>query len=288
MGIFLLIIIFVFLFSFIYFSFQLAFVKRQFKDCNTLTFGKKGHGKDVFFALVIHARKKKHYANIPYDKNTTILHPRQYSITPNTYQNFIEGKVIKIPKILQEGYDYYVSDGGIVLPSQYDSVLDKVYPSFPLAYALSRQLWGSNVHVNSQSIERPWKKIREQADSFFLCQSCVKLPFFLLLNVRFYDKYNSALQELAPLKNLFLNKYAKANKAMYVAQNGSIRNLHLLCPKRWLTYDTRYFHSVIFGDKYVKPKKLNIILFFKSVRSKCINTFRKKMGGYSKGHRPLV
>jgi len=239
---------------YLYFYFNLKFVVKQFEAGNTITFGKKGKGKDVLFALIIHARKKRHYANIPYDKNSILLAPKQYSISPNTYRNFINGKVERVKKDLIEGADYYLSDGGIVLPSQFDSLLDKDFPSFPLAYALSRQLWGSNVHVNSQALGRVWIKLREQADSYFECRSRFILPGFIFLNVRFYDKYNSALQCLAPLKKMVLNKYARANSALYTAQNGEIKEIRLLCPKKWLKYDTRYFHQVLFGEKYKKIK----------------------------------
>jgi len=235
-----------------YFWLQLKFVVKQFKRGNTITFGKKGMGKDVLLAAVIHARKQKHYANIPYDKNTTVLHPSKYSVAPNTYKDFIDGKVINIKKLLIEGYDYYLSDGGIVLPSQFDSVLDKLYPSFPLAYALSRQLWGSNVHVNTQALGRVWIKLREQADSYFECRNKTILPGMIILHVRYYDKYSSAQSGLAPLKKMMLNKYARANYELYKAQNGDIKNIHLLVPKKWLKYDTRYFHQVLFGSKYAK------------------------------------
>jgi len=236
-------------------------VVKVFKSGNVITFGKKGNGKDVVHAMVIHLRKKGHYSNIPYDKNTIILAPAQYSVGLNDYKNFISGNVIKCKKLLLEGYDYYLSDGGIVLPSQYDTFLDKQYPGFPIAYALSRHLWGSNVHVNSQALDRVWKKLREQADNFVMCRSCTNLGTHLLVSVRIYEKYSTALQGLAPMKNSFLNKYARAEYNLYKAQNGSIEDLLLFVPKKWLKYDTRYFHQVLFGSKFVKTaSKTKIII----------------------------
>ena len=116
----------------------------------------------------------------------------------------------------------------------------------PLLYSLSRHLYNNNIHVNTQSLERPWKALREQADFFVKCNGVIKLPFFLIISCNTYDKYRSALDELEPLSARILNKYSKAEVDLYHAQNGEIHSGHIFIRKSKIKYDTRAFEKLVF------------------------------------------
>ena len=133
---------------------------------NVLVFGRKRHGKDLIFAHVIALRGEKHYANIPYDNNTEVRALSDLNVGDNTFDDFVNCTVQSFSPTFDEGFDFFISDGGIYLPCQYDKELDKLYPSMPIFFALSGQLYDMNVHLNSQAVDRSWKKLREQADFF--------------------------------------------------------------------------------------------------------------------------
>jgi len=223
------------------------FIKEKFEDSNIIVFGKKGSGKDLLFQLVINLRKKKHYSNIVYNKKTEIICIDQLSVSPNTYELAIQGKFIVVPKIFEESTDAYISDGGIFLPSQYDHQLDRQFPSFPIFYALSRHLYKSNIHINTQSLTRVWKKIREQADGYFKTAGVINFGPWLFLRVRYYDKYETAEANMSPLASRFMNKYARAEADQYLAMHGLIKDMFVFIPKKSIHYSTRYFHDVFFG-----------------------------------------
>ncbi|MDE7107490.1 MAG: hypothetical protein K2O39_04125, partial [Clostridiales bacterium] len=138
----------------------------EFRRCNVLVFGKKGTGKDLIFAHVIALRGEKHYANIPYDYNTEVIELHEVAAGDNTFEDCVNGTVRPFTPRFEEGWDIYMSDLGIYFPSSLHILLDKLYPSLPVDMALSRQLYNSNRHGNCQAFERPWIKIREQADSY--------------------------------------------------------------------------------------------------------------------------
>ena len=92
------------------------FLIRQFDRCNCIVFGKKGTGKDLLFNAVINGRKKPCYANIPYnEKFCEVRQIKDFSVSPNTYENFLNDDIKVIDKTLEENKDYYISDGGFVL-----------------------------------------------------------------------------------------------------------------------------------------------------------------------------
>lgn len=138
-------------------------IVKEFDSCNVLIAGKQGTGKDLLTQAVINARKKPYYANMGYGGKYTHKEINDFSVSPNTYQDFIDGKITKIHKVGKDSVDVYISDAGIHLPSQYDSILYKKYPSFPIYYALSRQLYNQHIHMNAQQYTRIWKAIREQS-----------------------------------------------------------------------------------------------------------------------------
>lgn len=206
----------------------------EFSRCNTLTFGKKGSGKDLIFAHVIALRGEKHYANIPYDGNTEVINLSEINVGDNTFEDFIKGTVRPFHPRFEEGCDIYVSDGGIYLPCQYNTLLNQRYPGMPIFFALSRQLYDLNVHLNSQAVGRSWDKLREQADSFIQVLGTVARGDCLYVKIRGYDKLSDAEKET--------NCTAKFTVRIPIAE---------------LQYDTRYFRQFLFD---CPPRTRNQIL----------------------------
>lgn len=224
-------------------------IVKDFERNNVIVFGKKGCGKDLLFSEVIRKRKTAYVSNCDYGgKGYMPFKPSQISLAPNDFRSFIDDKITTIKKDDPlEGVDFYLSDGGIYFPSQYDGVLDKKYPSLPIFYALSRHLYASNFHINTQALGRIWLKIREQADTYIKACRVLKLPFFLIVKARIYDKYESALNDVRPLKVAKLNKYAKSEANMFKASQGYIKEGYLIIRKKHISYDTRLFHTKVFG-----------------------------------------
>lgn len=253
-------------------------IKKAFIEGNVMVSGRKGFGKDVLFSTMINSRKEPYFANINYGGNYTHITFKELLLGDNTYNNFIYGNVKPCEKNTHlETHDIYISDGGIYLPSQADSVLHKAYPSLPITYALSRHLFNNGLHVNTQRLDRVWKALREQADYFVLMRKrCLKLPFLIVLFTTEYTKYDSALQELAPMKNTLFNKYSKAEQNLYKAKHGFIKDGLIIVTKRSLHYDTRAFHKVIYGEE--APRKETLC---QKVKKKCCQ-FSKKTCNSSK------
>ena len=240
-------VIFVLLIIFIRLRFiNLSYTARQFAKQNVIVTGKKGTGKDVLFSAIINKRKKLAYSNINYGKYT-IVKPISYLNTlPNTYENLLENRIQIIEKNIQEKTDYYLSDGGIYLPSQYDIALCKNenYKSLPIFYTLSRHLGDMNVHVNVQNINRLWIKLREHADYYINCKGCLNLGFWLYLKTIHYENYDDCLNNKLPSRR----RKQDENK-------GHIEYKRYLISKRFLTYDTRHFHQVFYGVPAPKNNK---------------------------------
>lgn len=227
-------------------------IVRNFKKCNVIVAGKKGTGKDLIFNKVINKRHDEYYSNIQYGGKCNLISLKQVSVYPNTYDDFINEKVTKIERTFKEGKDIYVSDGGIFLPSYKDSTLYKVYPSMPIYYALSRHLYNHNVHVNVQNYERLWKALREQADYFITCKKTIKIFGIFFTKCITYDKYQSALQGMLPLKARMMNKYSKAEVDIFNATNGEIRQGWVIQFKHNIHYNTRAFENVILKGERIE------------------------------------
>ncbi len=193
----------------------------EFSRCNVMVFGKKGTGKDVLFAHVIALRGEKHYANIPYDKNTEVITLDEINVGDNTYEDFINGTVRPVPARFKERCDIYISDGGVYLPAQYHGLLEKKYPSMPAFFALSRQLYDLNIHINSQALQRPWDKLREQADSYIQILGNYIRKDCMYLRIKIYSDYDEAK--------------AQKNEVL----SGTVR-----VPLSELWFNTRYFRDV--------------------------------------------
>ena len=234
-------------------------ILNRFKNGNVIVSGRKGTGKDLLFSAVINSRKDEYFSNLDYDEgekynNITF---KEIELKPNDYNNFINGNITLINKNSKlEGHDIYISDAGCYLPSQFDSVLHKTYPSMPLFFALNRHLYNNGMHLNAQRLDRIWKSLREQADTYILIRKRrLSLPFFFVVFTTVYDKYESALHELSPLNSRLFNKFSKAEKDKFKATNGYIHNGLIFIRKKSLKYDCRAFHQVIFGESAPQIKK---------------------------------
>lgn len=230
----------------------------KFKKGNVIVFGTKGSGKDLIFQKVISKRKKEPYnANIPYGYNYTEITLNELSVAPNTFEDFIDNKITKIPRIEQrEKTDAYISDGGVYLPSQYDTKLSKLYPSLPIFYALSRQLYSMNIHINTQALNRVWVKLREQADFFYKAIDTYRIFGILFTKVRYYETYQSAEQNILPLKKQFMNKNLNNLAEQYYATHGEIKDFWICQRISKIKYDTRHFKKVLFQDETPQPPTL--------------------------------
>jgi len=225
------------------------YIVSYFKKCNVVVAGKKGTGKDLIFNKVINKRHDYYYSNIKYGGKCKLISLKQVSVSPNTYKEFINENVTKISRTFKEKKDIYISDGGIFLPSYMDATLYKTYPSMPIYYALSRHLYNHNLHVNVQNYERLWKALREQADFFVTCKKTIKIFGIFFTKCITYDKLQSAMQGLLPLKARFLNKYSKAEVDLFNSQNGEIKSGWVIQFKHNIHYDTRAFEKIILRGK---------------------------------------
>lgn len=237
-----------FVVAFIHLKKSNRILKDTFKNHNVIVYGAKGKGKDLLFQKVIYLNRNKPYtSNISYGYNCTIRPLQDLNIDPNTYDNFINNDIKKcIRNDSLEGVDYYLSDGGIYLPSQYDHILHKTYPSFSIYYALSRHLYNSNIHINTQALTRLWKAIREQGDYYIRCIKVIKIFNIFISKICLYEKYESALNNYLPINTRILNKFSKAEVDQYTATNGFIQNRYFITLKKHIKYDTRHFKDIVF------------------------------------------
>lgn len=225
----------------------------MFKSGNCIVYGKKGHGKDLLFNAVINARNELAYSNIQFNRDLVqIKSIKDFNVEPNTFLNMIENDVKIIPKTIKEGTDMYISDGGIYLPSQYQGILVKKYPSLPIFYALSRHLAEMSIHINAQALNRIWDKLREQADTYFRCVRSYKTLFrkSIITEIIIYDTYDSALAALQPYESrIFKSNEEKAELLKFKAKNGNIERVYIKQKIKSCKYDTRHFHSVFYGKR---------------------------------------
>lgn len=236
-------------------------LKEAFDRCNVIVYGKKGTGKDLLFQKVINLRKKEYYSNISYGGNYHNIKMADLELKNNTYDNFIKGTINICQKPLFEGKDIYFSDIGTIAPSQCDSSLHKTYPSFPITYALSRHLYANNIHCNCQNLERVWKALREQADFYIKCRRKLSIGPFIVSFITLYDKYESAKNNILPMKVRFSNENSKALSDQFNATYGLIRNRFFIQLKKKIYYDTRAYHKIVFGIPSPCPLGLPPLIF---------------------------
>lgn len=218
-------------------------LRKFFQLGNVIVYGSRGKGKDVLFNAISN-KDKFYYSNIPYtNKKCEIITLKDLELGDNTFNNLINNNFKKVPWRFKDNCDFYISDCGAFMPSQYDSTLHKIYPSFPITYAFSRHIGNHNIHCNSQNLERIWKALREQADTYIKCLGVSKFPFFLLLKYRIYDKYSSARNDIRPIKRGLLIR--DSNLKIQDANVGLIKESWIIVSKLKTKYNSRYFKDVL-------------------------------------------
>ena len=221
-------------------------LKDIFKNNNVIVYGKKGTGKDVLFNYITNTRKE-YYSNIPYtNKHYKLITPSMLKLGVNDYENLLNDNVIKCNWDFKEGLDFFLSDCGVLLPSQYDSYLHKKYKGLPLIYALSRHIGLHNIHCNSQNLERIWKPLREQADTYIKCLKTIKIPFFLIVKYRIYDKYSSAVNDIRICKGGLFS--TSDTIKVQNANVGIIKEKSIIVLKKHTKYNSRYFKGVFLNN----------------------------------------
>lgn len=279
------VLLIVFLGFFIKYLLSKKLLLDSFEKNNCIVDGKKGTGKDLIFQYVINHRKKKYLSNISYGGKYKNVELHQLELKPNTYENFINGEVVKVDKNNSwEGVDIYISDGGIYLPSQYDNLLHKKYPSLPIYYALSRHLYNSNVHINSQSLDRIRKALREQGETFVKAKKTIKLPFLLITKFIVYDKIRSASMNLEPFQphkhGLIREKEMTDNKkSEFKSLYGDIKSGFIVQLKKSVKYDTRAFEKIVFKNPSSNVgqtrEKWSLKQLLNSLKNKLLNKHKK-------------
>jgi len=237
-----------------------AFLVDIFNNHKTETFGYQGTGKDLLTSHVIRLIGRPHYGNMCYDDNTVLFDLKDLNAGGNTYQDLINGTVNKFPRRFAEGWHKYISDCGIYLPSQYYKDLEELYPGMPVEFALHRQLYNSQIHINSQDIDRPWTKLTEQIDVYINTLSVRKQGEYLYVRYIYYTKYDSARRRLLPLPRT-KGIGGDRDAAQFYATNGEISEHEIRAHMRDIEYDTRYFKNVFFldeeGMQRYKPIRIN-------------------------------
>lgn len=238
-------------------------VLRLFESGNVMVSGLRGSGKDVLFGNVISRRKKDYVSNLNYTDsvNYHVLDFEKIDCGKNTYKNLLSGDVLFYEYPYPEGADIYLSDAGIYFPSQYCNELNKAYPYLPVYMALSRQVSHNNFHINVQSLNRAWDKIREQSDIYIMCVSVNKfLARFgiILQRIIIYDKYQSAVDRVKPCRikvplislNPKVRQDAQIALDKFANQYGEVRS-HTLLYLNKSKHDTYYFEKLFKGGRKI-------------------------------------
>lgn len=216
-------------------------VLSYFKNGSVIVFGKKGSGKDVLFNYVTN-NSREYYSNIQYTKKPLrLIQLNELTIGSNDFEKLINNNVEKIDACFKDNVDVFISDAGAHLPSQMDAYLHKKYKGMPLYYAMSRHLYKQNIHCNTQALERLWKSLREQADTYIKCLGFKKGFIISKLKIRIYDKYSTALNDIRPLKRNIL-KTETGN--VHLSNTGEIKEYTLYMLTSKIKYDTRYFKKI--------------------------------------------
>lgn len=225
---------------------------KLFEDGNVCVYGLRGRGKDLLMSNVAVRRKLPYVCNVDYGGLHNEFHPDDFNCGYNSYKNFIDECLNKYVYPFPDGTDVYISDAGIYFPAQYCNELNRDYKYFPTFFGLSRHVGKANVHTNAQNLARIWDKIREQSDTYILCNwSKVLFGRFVIQHVTLYDKYDSALNKMLPFSvtpPLFASRDAITNlriqKQMYECKHGHIKH-RLLFYIHKSNYNDRHFKEVL-------------------------------------------
>ena len=218
----------------LYWIYQDKWLLNAFDNFDTAVYGLRGTGKDVIFAHAINLRGGKHYSNIYYNADTEVRDLKDLNVGGNRYEDFIEGDITPFEPNFEEGYHFFISDAGVYLGCQYNKELNDNYGELPIHLALRRHLYDSHVHTNSQALNRPWDKIREQQGIFIHTLGTVDYGDHLIVTAISYTKYESALECLPPPEQP--DKY-------HVMKYGEILEHKFRVPVDSLSYDTRHFKT---------------------------------------------
>lgn len=223
---------------------------KLFKQGNVSVCGLKGSGKDMLFANVVRRRKCAYISNTDYGGMFIQFKPDQLNCQ-NTWRNFMTGNLHRFIYPYDDGIDFYIADGGVYMPSQYQGELCKEYSHIPVFMALSRHLGDCNVHYNVQNLNRMWDKIREQSDTYIRCIKCkVLFRFLVLQKVIVYEKYESAVNRVPPfrLRRPLLNpdriQQWEIQRSNYEIAHGTVKPRILIYINR-SKYNTRVFKEML-------------------------------------------
>lgn len=238
---------------------RLTKIIKLFEEGSVNVNGKRGSGKDLLTSNVIARRNLPYVSNVPYGGN---YYPFEYSKIDcggNTYRNLINGNVKSYAYPYPDKTDVYLSDCGVYFPSQYCGELNRDYPELSTFCALSRHLGDCSVHFNTQAPQRPWDKLREQAETYIRCRWAKVFNFFglklVLQKITLYDKFQSCVDKCEPCRirvPLFGSKEVKMQARTHIDKfrdsRGKITS-HLLFYLHRGDYDTRYFKTLLKGKK---------------------------------------
>jgi hypothetical protein len=223
----------------LYWEYQNRWLLNAFDNYDCAVYGLRGAGKDVLFAHVINLKSGKHYSNIYYNDQTEVRDLKELNVGGNTYEDFINGKIKKFTPNFEENYHFFISDAGVYLGCQYNKELNANYGELPIHIALRRHLYNSHLHTNSQALNRPWDKVREQQGLFLHALGVLDYGEFLIVKAVSYTKYESAL-ECLPVPD-------KPDK-YHTMKYGEILEHKFLVPTSSLTYDTRHFKTILLNE----------------------------------------
>jgi hypothetical protein len=229
-------------------------LKEMFTKGNMIVIGKKGKGKDVLFNHVINLIDMPHYANMPYNHNTEIRLIKDLELAGNTFEALVNGTVTQCERTLQPNTNFWISDAGIFLPSQEDIVLQKLYPTLPVHYALSRQTYQMNIHANTQELTRVWKKLREQTDGVIFVRRNKKTSKHITLEIVYWEYYKSAEAGIMPLASGTEQQYAE-----FEAKYGIIERRFIRVYWEDVTFDTHYLGQKLLKEQEPVQQKRSIL-----------------------------
>ncbi len=237
---------------------------------NGIIYGGRGKGKGLLLNYRIRKDKSNPFCNVRYGNAELLDNPAEYlnSISPNDTNTFINGQVKIIEKNNKfEKRNVYIDDVNLIMPNWSDSELKKKYTSMPPLLAINRHLYDNFMIITTQDIERPWKILRELQGDFsikaiksfgfgFLWNCIPILRYFAYTKYIYHELPKSS--GMLPFKAVgAVNEVAKhgyltsgqATKEVYEASNGVIKYGFVLQLKKYIDYDTRWFHEVVFGTK---------------------------------------
>lgn len=226
-------------------------ILKLFNSGNVCVFGLRGRGKDLLMSNVVARRGLPYVCNSNYGGDHIPLIMKEFDCGGNTYDNFLNNKIIPYVYPYSDGVDIYISDAGVYFPSQYCGDLNKKYGYFSTFMALSRHLGDCNVHFNVQNLNRVWDKIREQSDIYICCNwSRFFFKKWVLQKITIYEKYESAVSRVPPYRapRIKMNEDRRLQVAMakqnYRISHGEIKS-RIIFYKHLSGYDTRVFKDML-------------------------------------------